>query len=135
MDKYSVELEFTHEFDIDLKGLCEWADSTLNLKTEQYTEGWIIFSHEGELTEDETEEYKSDEHKQLKEYYDALTEEGEAAKLSQPSRLKGTALRDWQNSKKAEIASETDYSQLTEAQKKLWMGLELTDAEKDGLGA
>ena len=132
--KYSVSLEYSHDFEIDCKGLCDWAKSTLDLDCQQHTGSWIIFSKDGELTPDGTGEYKSDEHKQLKEYYDALVEADEATQLALPSRLQGQARTDWEAAKKLEIAAITDYSTLTEAQKKLYMGLELTDAEKDGLG-
>lgn len=133
--KYSVSLEYSHDFEVDCKGLCDWAKTNLDIDFEQSTDKWIVFTKEGALTPDGTGEYKSDEHKQLKEYYDSLTEAGEAVKLALPSRLQGQARRDWEAAKKAEIATVTDYSTLTEAQKKLWMGLDLTDAEKDGLGA
>lgn len=133
--KYEVSLEFTHDFEIDCKGLCKWAETTLGLKMEQRTDGWITFSKEGELTPTEDEKYKSDEHKQLTEYYNSLEEATEEISLAAPSRLEGKALLDWMTAKKAEIATETDFSLLTEAQKKLWMGLPLTDEEMDGLGA
>lgn len=133
--KNSVELEYTHDFKIDCEGLCKWAETTLGLKMEQRTDNWIIFYKEGPLTEDITGEYKSDEHKQLTEYYLSLTEAEEDIKLALPSRLQGQAKADWEAAKKTEIALVTDFSLLTEAQKKLWMGLPLTDDEKDGLGA
>lgn len=65
----------------------------------------------------------------------SLTEEDEDVKLAMPSRLEGQELKEWEAAKKAEIAAVTNYSSLSEAQKKLWMGLPLTDEEKDGLGA
>ena len=133
--KYEVSLEFTHDFEIDCKGLCKWAETTLGLKMSMKTDGWIIFSKEGELTPTEDEDYKSDEEKQLKEYYNSLEESTEEISLAAPSRLEGKALSDWMMAKKAEIAAITDYSTLTESQKKLWMGLPLTDEEMDGLGA
>ena len=133
--KYSVILEYTHDFEIDCKGLCKWAEENLSLKMEQYNDSWIAFYKESELTPDATGEYKSDEHKQLTEYYNSLIEADEEAKLALPSRLQGQAAKEWEDTKKAEIAQVTDYSTLTEAQKKLWMGLPLTDEEKDALGA
>lgn len=135
MDRYSVELQFTKEFPIDVKGLCKWADFTLGLKMEQATDNWILFYKESALTSTEDENYKSDEHKQLHEYYDALIEVDEATALSLPSRLSGLEYRTWLDAKKAEIVAVTDYSTLSAEQKKLWMGLELTDEEKDSLGA
>lgn len=134
MSKFSIELELTHDFEIDCMSFCEWAKDNLGLEKDVNVSGWLIFCKDGELTEDVTGEYSSDELKQLKEHYDSLTEGGEAAKLSLPSRLKGQDLADWKDSKKAEIAAITDFSSLSEAQKKLWMGLELTNEEKDGLG-
>ena len=132
--KYEVSLEFFHDFEIDLKGLCEWAKTNLDISMESNSEAWISFSKDSELTEDLTGLYKSDEHKQLKEYYEGLEESSEEIALAAPSRLKGIALNEWKDTKKAEIAAITDYSTLSESQKKLWMGLPLTDAEMDGLG-
>ena len=132
--KYEVILEFTHDFKIDVKGLCEWANTTLGLTVEYSSDSWVVFSKEGELTATIDENFKSDEHKQLKEYYETLEEATEEMSLAAPSRLKGQALIDWKDAKKGEIALITDFSTLTESQKKLWMGLPLTDAEMDGLG-
>lgn len=132
--KYGVTIEITHDFPVDCKGLCEYA-KTLGLEMEMMTDKWISFSKEGELTPTEDENFKSEEHKLLKEHVDSLTEEDEAVKLALPSRLEGESLIVWEKAKKEEIAAVTDFSTLTEAQKKLWMGLPLTDEEKDGLGA
>lgn len=132
--KYEVTLEFTHDFTIDLKGLCVWAETTLSLTMDSSSDSWAIFSKEGELAEDITGEYSSDEKKQLIEYYNLLEEATEEISLAAPSRLTGQELIDWKETKKGEIALITDFATLTEAQKKLWMGLPLTDAEMDGLG-
>lgn len=131
--KKSVILNFTHNYEIDVKGLCNWADENLGLKTEMYNNQWISLYKEGDLTSTEQEGYKSQEQYDLEQYYLGLTEEGEQSKLLLPSRLEGEELQAWENTKKAEIAAITDFSALTEAQKKLWMGLPLTDEEKDGL--
>lgn len=133
--KYSVILEYTHDFEIDVKSFIKWAEENLSLISEQRTDNWISFYKEGELTPPTDASFKSEEHKLIKEHYDSLTEEGEDVKLSLPSRLKDQAAVEWENTKKAEIALITDYSLLTTAQKKLWMGLPLTDEEKDSLGA
>lgn len=134
MYRYSVVLQFSHDFKVDIKGLIKWAEDNLSLKLEQYNDSWISFYKESELTEDVTGEYKSDEHKQLNEHYNSLIEETEAINLALPSRLTGEELRSWEQSKKAEIAAVTDFSLLSEVQKKLWMGLSLSDDEKDSLG-
>lgn len=133
--KYAVHLHITHDFPVDIKGIIEWAETNLSLEAESWNSEVICFEKDGALTPTEDENFRSDEHKQLQEHHDTLTEEGEAAKLALPSRLKGDDLISWTQAKKAEIAAVTDYSTLTEAQKKLWMGLDLTDAEKDALGA
>jgi len=134
MDKYNVTLNLTQEFEIDCEGLCKWASENLNLVMEMRTDTWISFYKEGDLTPTEEEGYKSQEHYDLEQHLLSLTEEGEAVKLALPCRLKGQDYQDWEAAKKAEIAAIADFSTLTEPQKKLWMGLPLTDAEKDGLG-
>ena len=133
--KYSVSIELKRDFKVDIKGLIDWAKSNLSLDVEQYTDSWIQFNKEGSLTEDITGEYQSDEQKQLIEYYQSLVEVDEIVKLALPSRLVGSDLQAWEIAKKSEIAAITDFSALSDAQKKLWMGLPLTDAEKDSLGA
>jgi len=117
--KYEVSLEYTHEFEIDCKGLCKWAETNLNLTMQMRTDSWIAFAKEGELTPTEDEDYKSDEHKQLIEYYNSLEESTEEMSLAAPSRLEGEALNAWILSKKGEIAQVTDFSTLTESQKKI----------------
>lgn len=138
MKTYSVTLNMTHEYLVDMKGLIKWAKENMNLDPQQYNENWIIFEREEELTPingEGMENYKSQEHYDLEQHYLSLTEEGEEVKLTLPSRLQGQELQQWEAAKKAEIATITNYSSLSEAQKKLWMGLPLTDEEKDGLGA
>ena len=144
--KYSVSLELTHEFEIDIKGLIKWAKDNYDLDAVSWSEMSISFEKSTPLTpapletigegEDqyEIQNFKYIEQKALREYYETLTEEAEAVKLALPSRLQGLDLDEWEAAKKAEIAAITDFSQLTDAQKKLWMGLALTDEEKDGLG-
>jgi len=134
MDRYNVSIELRQDFPIDVKGLKKWAKDNLELEFEMGSDNFISFYKEGELAATEDENFKSDEHKQLKEHHDSLIEEDEATKLALPSRLEGQVARDWESAKKAEIAAVTDYSLLTESQKKLWMGLPLTDEEKDALG-
>lgn len=132
--KYSITLKLTHDFVIDTKGLIKWADENLSLKLEQYTDQWIAFYKEDSITPTEEEGYKSQEQFDIEEYYLSLTEEGEDIKLALPSRLEGKELKDWEDSKKTEIASITNFASLSAVQKKLWMGLQLTDEEKDELG-
>jgi len=71
--KYEVSIEIKHDFPVDCKGLCKYAE-TLGLQMTMQTDKWISFSKEGELTPTESD-FKSEEHKLLKEYHDALTEE------------------------------------------------------------
>lgn len=46
----SVLLNLTHDFLVDTKGLCEWAEENLELKMLQGCEDWIEFVKESELT-------------------------------------------------------------------------------------
>ncbi len=68
----------------------------------------------------------------IKNYYNSLTQSGEAAKLALPSRLSGAAKKA-HNDLIGTVISALDFTALSAVQKKFMMGTTLTNDEYDSL--
>ena len=121
----NIELDW-HEFDVDLKS----TESKMRLEHPSY-----IGNSAGEkLTlHFEADSLTTNEQQDIRLWFKQdLDETIEAAKRALPSRDADLA-KSLLDAEKEAIILITDFSTLTDLQKKIWMGLELTDEELDSL--
>lgn len=121
----NIRLEW-HEFDVDLKSLHEQMQADYASYIGASASGSLVLHFEADsLTMNEQQDIKLW-------WKQELDEAEEAAKRALPSRNASIAASLIEAEKEA-ILQITDFSTLTELQKKIWMGLELSDDELDSL--